>query len=63
MRRRELAEFTEFRDRLRADPESIAAYIAAKKAIIAACVLVGGDYARAKGHFITGLGEIGAEDA
>ena len=48
----EVAELRAFRDRLRADPELVAAYIARKREILAAGVSDGGAYARAKGAFI-----------
>jgi len=48
----EVAELRGFRDRLRADPALVAAYVARKRAIIGAGLVEGGAYARAKGAFI-----------
>ena len=59
----ETAELRSFRDRLRADPSLVAAYVAAKRAIFDAGVHDGDDYAEKKGEFITALGYKGAEDA
>jgi GrpB-like predicted nucleotidyltransferase (UPF0157 family) len=58
----DLAELVDFRDRLRVDPGLVARYIAAKRALIAAGVRDGADYARAKGQFIVGLGIHEAND-
>lgn len=58
----ELAELVDFRDRLRAEPSLIQAYIAAKRALIDAGVRDGVDYARAKGQFIVDLGTRQASD-
>jgi GrpB-like predicted nucleotidyltransferase (UPF0157 family) len=57
----ETAELRSFRDRLRADPSLVAAYVAAKRAILDAGVRDGDDYAKKKGEFITALGYKGAE--
>jgi GrpB-like predicted nucleotidyltransferase (UPF0157 family) len=59
----DFAELIDFRDRLRGDPALVAAYVAAKQAILEAGVRDGTDYAERKGVFITGLGSKGAEDA
>jgi GrpB-like predicted nucleotidyltransferase (UPF0157 family) len=59
----ETAELLDFRDRLRADPELVAEYVAAKRAILDAGVIDGVDYAERKGAFIAALGYKGAEDA
>jgi GrpB-like predicted nucleotidyltransferase (UPF0157 family) len=59
----ETVELREFRDRLRADPDLVAEYVAAKRAILDAGVRDGDDYAVKKGEFITALGYKGAEDA
>ncbi|HEU0113335.1 MAG TPA: GrpB family protein [Thermomicrobiales bacterium] len=48
----EIAELMEFRDRLRADPALCAAYVAQKRAILAAGIVDGASYAEAKGPFI-----------
>jgi GrpB-like predicted nucleotidyltransferase (UPF0157 family) len=58
----EAAELLDFRDRLRADPDLVAEYVAAKRAVLDAGVLDGVDYAEKKGKFITALGYRGAED-
>jgi GrpB-like predicted nucleotidyltransferase (UPF0157 family) len=58
-----LAELVDFRDRLRADPDLVEKYVAAKKAILEAGVRDGIDYAERKGEFIAALGYKGAEDA
>jgi GrpB-like predicted nucleotidyltransferase (UPF0157 family) len=57
-----LAELLDFRDRLRADPELVAEYVAAKRAILDAGVRDGTDYAERKGEFIVALGYKGSED-
>jgi GrpB-like predicted nucleotidyltransferase (UPF0157 family) len=44
-----------FRDRLRADPALVEAYVARKRAIIADGVIDSVDYSRAKGPFIEGV--------
>jgi GrpB-like predicted nucleotidyltransferase (UPF0157 family) len=44
-----------FRDRLRADLELVAAYVARKRELVAAGITDGNDYARAKGPFIEGV--------
>ena len=59
----ETAELLDFRDRLRADPGLVARYVAVKRAILAAGVRDGLDYAEKKGEFIAALGYTGAEDA
>lgn len=61
-RSHEVAEFREFRDRLRADPALRERYIREKRRILDAGITEGIDYARAKGEFIAGLGYRGAED-
>ena len=48
----EVARLRAFRDRLRADPALVAAYVARKEAIIAAGTTDGVDYAEAKGPFV-----------
>ena len=58
-----LAELVDFRDRLRGDPGLVAEYVAAKRAVLAAGVRHGDDYAVKKGAFISALGYKGAEDA
>lgn len=58
----EMEELCGFRDRLRVDPELVAAYVAAKRAILASGIRDGEEYAVAKGRFIAGLGYRGAED-
>jgi len=58
-----LAELVDFRDRLRGDPRLVAEYVAAKRAVLAAGVRDGDDYAEKKGTFIISLGYKGAEDA
>jgi GrpB-like predicted nucleotidyltransferase (UPF0157 family) len=59
----EAAELRSFRDRLRADPSLVAAYVAAKRAVLDAGVRDGDDYAERKGTFIAALGYTGAEDS
>jgi GrpB-like predicted nucleotidyltransferase (UPF0157 family) len=49
----EVAEFRSFRDRLRADPGLVAAYVAAKRAILADGVTDSVDYAIRKGEFVS----------
>ncbi len=58
----ELEEFTDFRDRLIADPGLVAAYVTAKRTILEGGILDSQDYAESKGHFIAALGYKGAED-
>ena len=48
----EIAELIGFRDRLRAEPALLAAYVREKRAILAAGVADGVSYAEAKGPFI-----------
>ena len=48
----EVAEMRGFRDRLRADPRLVAAYVARKREIIGAGITEGHAYARAKGSFV-----------
>jgi GrpB-like predicted nucleotidyltransferase (UPF0157 family) len=48
----EVAELRRFRDRLHADPQSVAAYVARKREIIGAGINEGHAYARAKGAFV-----------
>jgi GrpB-like predicted nucleotidyltransferase (UPF0157 family) len=48
----EVAELRAFRDRLRADPALVAAYVARKQAILAAGITDSLDYSYAKGPFI-----------
>jgi GrpB-like predicted nucleotidyltransferase (UPF0157 family) len=48
----EVRALLRFRDQLRADPALLAAYVAQKRAIIAAGVTDTGDYSNAKGGFI-----------
>jgi GrpB-like predicted nucleotidyltransferase (UPF0157 family) len=48
----EAGELRRFRDRLRADPDLVATYIAAKKTILASGVTDSVDYCIHKGHFI-----------
>jgi GrpB-like predicted nucleotidyltransferase (UPF0157 family) len=48
----EVAELRTFRERLRADPELVAAYVACKRAIIASGITDEGEYATAKGSFV-----------
>ena len=62
-RTHDLTELLDFRDRLRADPSLVAKYVASKRAILAAGVCDGDDYAEKKGQFISALGYKGAEDA
>jgi GrpB-like predicted nucleotidyltransferase (UPF0157 family) len=50
----EVRELRSFRDRLRADPGLVAAYVAAKRAILADGVTDSVDYAIRKGEFVTG---------
>jgi GrpB-like predicted nucleotidyltransferase (UPF0157 family) len=52
----EVAELRDFRDRLRADPALLDAYVEAKRAILDAGVTEGTDYAKTKGGFIASLG-------
>jgi GrpB-like predicted nucleotidyltransferase (UPF0157 family) len=59
----ETAELLDFRNRLRADPDLVAEYVAAKRAILDAGVMDGVDYAERKGVFIAALGYSGAENA
>ncbi len=59
----ETPELRNFRDRLRVDPSLVAAYVAAKCAILEAGDRDGVDYAENKGEFIAALEYIGAEDA
>ena len=59
---RHMAELVDFRDRLRADPSLVADYVAAKRAVLAAGVRDGVDYAEKKGKFIAALGYTSAED-
>jgi GrpB-like predicted nucleotidyltransferase (UPF0157 family) len=59
----DLAELVDFRDRLRSDPELVARYIAAKRAVLDAGIIYGVDYAIAKGAFITGLSDQGIDSA
>jgi GrpB-like predicted nucleotidyltransferase (UPF0157 family) len=54
-------ELLGFRDRLRADPALVAAYVAAKRAILDAGITNGLAYAYKKGEFIAALGYRGAE--
>jgi GrpB-like predicted nucleotidyltransferase (UPF0157 family) len=49
----EAASMRMFRDRLRADPALVAAYVAAKRAILAAGVTDQVDYSIRKGEFVT----------
>ena len=58
-----LTELIDFRDRLRADPALVEEYIAVKRAVLAAGVRDGDQYAEKKGRFIIALGYKGAEDA
>jgi GrpB-like predicted nucleotidyltransferase (UPF0157 family) len=51
----EVANFREFRDRLSADPELVAAYVARKREIIASGVDVPLDYTMLKGGFIDAI--------
>src|SRR5262249_25679033 len=48
----EVEELRRFRDRLRADPDLVASYIAAKKAILASGVTDSVDYCLRKGQFV-----------
>lgn len=48
----EIAELRRFRDRLRADPELLADYVARKREIIASGVTVSHEYAEVKGDFV-----------
>jgi GrpB-like predicted nucleotidyltransferase (UPF0157 family) len=48
----EVEELRTFRERLRADPELVAAYVARKRAIIASGITDEGEYATAKGSFV-----------
>ena len=59
----EMAELIDFRDRLRAEPDLVEKYVAAKRDILRAGVRDGQDYAERKGEFIVALGNNGAEDA
>lgn len=56
----EIAELRRFRDRLRADPRLVAAYVARKREIIGAGITDGHAYARAKGTFV--VGTLGREE-
>ncbi len=49
----EVGEFRTFRDRLRADPALVAAYVAVKRAIIAGGITDSVDYAIRKGEFVS----------
>ncbi len=51
----EVAEQRRFRDRLRADPALVAAYVARKRAVLAEGVVDGGGYNRGKESFIQGV--------
>lgn len=51
----EVAEMRLFRDRLRADPELVAAYVARKRQIIAGGVTDSLEYCYAKGEFVQGV--------
>ena len=59
----DMAELLNFRDRLRADPDLVTRYVAAKRNILDAGVREGDEYAERKGEFITALGYKEAEDA
>ena len=59
----DMAELLDFRDRLRADPDLVTRYVAAKRSILQTGVRDGEDYAERKGEFIAALGYKGAEDA
>lgn len=48
----EVAEFRQFRDQLRADPDLVATYVARKRAIIANGITDTVDYAEVKGEFV-----------
>jgi GrpB-like predicted nucleotidyltransferase (UPF0157 family) len=48
----EASELRRFRDRLRADPDLVAFYVAAKKAILAAGITDAVDYCTLKGEFV-----------
>jgi GrpB-like predicted nucleotidyltransferase (UPF0157 family) len=50
----EVGALVRFRDRLRADPRLLAAYVAEKRSILAAGITDTGDYSNAKGGFIRG---------
>ena len=56
----EVRKLLRFRDHLRMDPALLSAYVAEKRAIIAAGVISTGDYSNAKGGFIRGA--IGGTD-
>jgi GrpB-like predicted nucleotidyltransferase (UPF0157 family) len=58
-----LTELIDFRDQLRADPALVEEYVAVKRAVLAAGVRDGVDYAEKKGTFIIALGYKGTEDA
>jgi GrpB-like predicted nucleotidyltransferase (UPF0157 family) len=58
----EFAELREFRDRLRRDPQLIAAYVEAKRNVLDGGIVDSVDYAEAKGDFIRALGFQGAGD-
>jgi GrpB-like predicted nucleotidyltransferase (UPF0157 family) len=49
----ETAELRRFRDQLRADPDLVAAYVAAKRSILASGVTDSLDYCYRKGDFVT----------
>lgn len=51
----EVAEQRRFRDRLRADPALVAAYVARKRAVLAAGVTDSGSYNQGKAGFIRGV--------
>ncbi len=51
----EVNEMRAFRDRLRADPELVAAYVARKRQIIAGGVTDSLEYCYAKGEFVQGV--------
>ncbi len=51
----EVAEQRRFRDRLRADPALVTAYVARKRAVLAEGVVDGGGYNRGKESFILGV--------
>ncbi len=59
----DMAELLDFRDRLSADANLVARYVAAKREILQAGVRDSQEYAESKGAFIASLGFHGTEDA
>jgi GrpB-like predicted nucleotidyltransferase (UPF0157 family)/SAM-dependent methyltransferase/ADP-ribose pyrophosphatase YjhB (NUDIX family) len=59
----EAEELRRFRDRLRADPDLVASYVAAKKAILASGVTDSVDYCIRKGEFVQGALRDGGRSA